>query len=702
MIRSTPALVLFAAFTATISLPATTFPARRAPQDTTLLQAMLAAEDARVETPVRMGPLLAGLTSDDPETQRIAVRALGRLERPSLVPTIASLLSSPAPSVRAEAANALGQSVFNGGAELVFDSLLTHLVVDDDPLARGAIAEALGRLPYDTAARIEHAKHALLAASQSVDGAWAPLETLVGVARGFESLARRQSATLPLSDSTLMRLEALARYRSQERSANGTSSVAFVRRLATAALTSSGRVGAGWIEEQQADSDEQVRRLAVVATGALREGPEQLARLLATAIADASPMVRYEALRQTGGREQLPNGCDPILRATSDPSPTVALLAIDLLGARCADHARTVSILIDMVAGRDASRVVGSWHSAAHAAVALALVEPDSLRPLLPRFVAHENFFVRMYAARAAAVLLDAALLETLAFDEHHNVREVAIGALNRLRGHTADSIYIAALKSGDYQLVRTAVSALAGTPNGDVVVPALLAALHRITLERRQTSRDARTALLERVAELGDVNYADALRPYLGDFDAAVAELAASVLSSWTGSTHMARPQPGPTFPLPSMEEIGRLDRSRAIIHMRGGTLIEVALFASEAPTNAARFVRLARSDYFNGLTFHRVAPNFVIQGGSPGANEFAGDGPYTRDELTARPHLRGTVGLSTRGRDTGDAQIFINLVDNVRLDHNYTIFGEVVRGMDVVDATLEGAEIERIVISY
>ncbi len=86
------------------------------------------------------------------------------------------------------------------------------------------------------------------------------------------------------------------------------------------------------------------------------------------------------------------------------------------------------------------------------------------------------------------------------------------------------------------------------------------------------------------------------------------------------------------------------------------------------------------------------------MIQGGSPGANEYAGDGPYTRDELTARPHLRGTVGITTRGRDTGDAQIFVNLVDNVRLDHNYTIFAEVSAGMDVADAVLEGGTIERI----
>ena len=74
--------------------------------------------------------------------------------------------------------------------------------------------------------------------------------------------------------------------------------------------------------------------------------------------------------------------------------------------------------------------------------------------------------------------------------------------------------------------------------------------------------------------------------------------------------------------------------------------------------------------------------SPNFVIQGGSPHANEYAGDGPYTRDEISHQAHWRGTVGLSTRGRDTGDAQIFINLTDNVRLDFNYTIYGEVVEG--------------------
>lgn len=105
-----------------------------------------------------------------------------------------------------------------------------------------------------------------------------------------------------------------------------------------------------------------------------------------------------------------------------------------------------------------------------------------------------------------------------------------------------------------------------------------------------------------------------------------------------------------------------------------------------------------MAREGTLDGLTFHRVVPNFVIQGGSPRANEYAGHGAYTRDEVGLRPQWRGTVGVSTRGRDTGDGQIYVNLADNVRLDHDYTLLGEVVSGMDVVDAVLEGDVIARV----
>ena len=115
-------------------------------------------------------------------------------------------------------------------------------------------------------------------------------------------------------------------------------------------------------------------------------------------------------------------------------------------------------------------------------------------------------------------------------------------------------------------------------------------------------------------------------------------------------------------------------------------------------APLAFGRIKRLVAQKYYDGLTFHRVVPNFVVQGGSPGANEYVGDSRFLRDELSTRPHSRGTVGLSTRGHHTGDAQIFINLADNRTLDFEYTVIGETdLPGMAVVDTIQEGTRITR-----
>jgi len=331
--------------------------------------------------------------------------------------------------------------------------------------------------------------------------------------------------------------------------------------------------------------------------------------------------------------------------------------------------------------------------------VSLSRTNADAAGRLLPYFVSNPVWQLRMYAARAATNLEAASILEGLAGDSHPNVRQVAIRALSVLRGHSDDSIYVAALDSNDSQLLMAAADALEGSRD-TAALPALTSALDRITAQQRQTSRDARRALINRVGELGNASSAEALTPYLRDFDPEIAEAAARILTAWTGTPQQAEPQRLPRQPFPSMVELLSLAGARVLIEMDAGGVIELQLFPFQAPTNVARFARLARAGYYDGLTFHRVLPNFVIQGGSPGANEFWGDGPFTRDEITDRSNLRGTVGISTRGRDTGDAQIFVNLVDNVRLDHNFTLFGEVVRGMDVVDAALEGATMKSVTI--
>lgn len=111
--------------------------------------------------------------------------------------------------------------------------------------------------------------------------------------------------------------------------------------------------------------------------------------------------------------------------------------------------------------------------------------------------------------------------------------------------------------------------------------------------------------------------------------------------------------------------------------------------------------FAQLAESGQYNGLTFHRIVSNFVIQGGSPGADEYDGrTREFMRDEVGFARNARGTIGISTRGRDTGDGQIYFNLIDNFRLDRDYTVLARMVTGFDVMDRVQEGDVIERVEI--
>ena len=140
-----------------------------------------------------------------------------------------------------------------------------------------------------------------------------------------------------------------------------------------------------------------------------------------------------------------------------------------------------------------------------------------------------------------------------------------------------------------------------------------------------------------------------------------------------------------------PDMASVLKLKSSHLLITMKSGGVMELEMYPEQAPATVERMVALVRKGYFDGSTLHRWAPNFVVQGGSPGANEVVGDSPFMNDEVGLRPHRRGAVGISTRGHDTGDAQSFIDMNDNDRLNHAYTVWASVVKGMDVADTVLE-----------
>jgi cyclophilin family peptidyl-prolyl cis-trans isomerase len=589
--------------------------------------------------------------------------------------------------VRTETVNAIGQLARGPeGVASAKTRLLARVRGEQEPRVRGVAAATLGRLAYTTAADVQQAEKAI-APLVPMSPTVVNLDEIAGAVEGLEALIRVSGKLSAPSADTIARLRVAAQLEGRQQD---TQVLVRIRRLATSAITAAGRLDRELLEAGARDPDDEVRRLVMVGARTDVEGREAILR---KGLADPEPRVRYAAL-QSWGRALQTQSCEPVLAAIRDDNPHVKLLAIDLLGTACPEPPPVVAALSGIAQAITPAR--DQWHLPAHAFVSLARIAPSEARTLLPGYVGHPIWQVRMYAAHAAAPLAATDALLTLSRDNNDNVREAALGELVALKRPETMNVALDALTRFDYQLLLTAARALATAPDKEKTVAALLATLARVTDEKRDTSRDPRMAILNALDQLA-LPRADALRPYLRDFDPAVAQKAAEILQKWTTTPVAATPQPLPLTP-PTIAAVDALRNVRLRFVMAGKGAFEIALVPDEAPLSALRVATRAREGYYNGLTFHRVVPNFVIQGGSPGANEYVGDGPYMRDEVGLRPHRRGSVGISTRGRDTGDAQIFVNLVDLPQLDHNYTVFAEVVSGMEVVDRVLEGDVIERV----
>jgi cyclophilin family peptidyl-prolyl cis-trans isomerase/HEAT repeat protein len=666
--------------------------------DTASWMAILAAEDRRASRPGDLETLRAGLGSEHPGIRRAAGRALGRLERPELAGDILPLLVDDVPQVRAEAANALAQALRPGGPGAAWehrDALASRLLdADEDPEVRAALARSLARLPVADAGELGRLEEVLVSASRLPPDslgveADSPPTALVGIARGALFLYRGAvAAGLSPGHGLPERLEEWATSRGP----------AALRRTALAARLAAGAPAEGVLPRLLEDPDPGVRRLAVTAIPSL-SGLAPREEWIARALADPSPEVRLEGARSWGRTLQATRGCAPLMAATEDPADGVALAALDALGDPCPEG-EDVPGLLEALAGALPAGVDGSWHRATRAFVTLARVAPERAAPLLGAFVEHDSPFVRAHAARAAGALGETEMLRRLVGDPAPIVREAALPALVPLAGADADSILVAQLDLDDPQLLMTTARLLEGSPEGGPAIPALFRVLGRLSDMAAPTTRDARLAILRRIGELASVWQVAQVDPYLEDIDPEVAAEAARILEGLTGEPHRPRPAGLPPLPLPTVQELRELEGVRAVMVMVGGDTLLIRLLPFEAPTNAARFARMVRDGTFDGLTLHRVAPNFVLQGGSPGANEYAGHGAYTRDETGLVGHWQGTVGISTRGRDTGDGQIFINIVDNLRLDHDYTVFAEVVSGPEPFHRIQEGARIEAITL--
>ena len=195
-------------------------------------------------------------------------------------------------------------------------------------------------------------------------------------------------------------------------------------------------------------------------------------------------------------------------------------------------------------------------------------------------------------------------------------------------------------------------------------------------------------------------------LKTALADKDWAVRVRAAMLLKELDPASAADVDQqirPAPTTAETATYEATRLTSppvsTAAYIDTDRGT-IEIELAVLDAPLTVENFVTLARKGFFSGLSVHRVVADFVIQSGDPRGDGEGGPNYAIRDELNELAYLRGSVGMALDWPDTGGSQFFITHSPQPHLDGGYTIFGQVIEGMDVVNRIARGDRIERIEI--
>lgn len=137
-----------------------------------------------------------------------------------------------------------------------------------------------------------------------------------------------------------------------------------------------------------------------------------------------------------------------------------------------------------------------------------------------------------------------------------------------------------------------------------------------------------------------------------------------------------------------------------QATIQFENGEKMVVELYDEAAPNTVANFEKLANEEFYDGLTFHRVIPDFVIQGGCPNGRGTGGPGYTIKCETEGNPHKheRGSLSMAHAGKDTGGSQFFVCHSPQPHLDGRHTVFGKVIEGVDTVDRVRVGDVMQKV----
>jgi len=628
--------------------------------------------------------LTAMLRDEEARIRRRAALAIGHVGLGGGVPPLVALLSSEMdPEVRQMAAFALGLL----GDKRARDPLVAALA-DPAPIVQGSAAEALG----------------LIGDASTAD----PIGRMVGQIVQSGALAE-----MPAEDDDARRDTPVAAAR--------LGMYALVRlkaypQLASAVLDANGQPRVRWwqlafalqrLEERRAlpallafakDSNPFARAFAVKGLATLKD--KSALPVLMPLLSSGDRSVLIETIRALG-RIGDPSAAAPLLKFVSaaDTDPQVRVEAIGALsGVGAADNGAINDALLDLLS--DPSPIVR-----AAALRSTAAIDPENFVTILSGLDPDPHWSVRAALAMTLGTLpseIGLPRLRQMLGDTDQRVIPSVLAALVKQKAPDAAAILLERLKADDLAVRAAAASAIGELkpPGGDQA----LADAYR--LGQRDAMYTARAAALAALQQYGAAAALPVLQTALTDKDWTIRIRAAGLIKQLDpnriGGDIDAAIRPAPTTVPAETYQAPRLVTppvsTQVYVETDRGT-IQIELAVIDAPLTVENFISLARKGFFDGLSIHRVVPDFVVQDGDPRGDGEGGPGYTIRDEFNERPYLRGTVGMALDPwPDTGGSQWFITLSPQPHLDAKYTVFGRVVAGMDVVDRIQQWDVIRRV----
>ncbi len=643
--------------------------------------------------------------------RRRAIMALGRIGYPSgVAPLIDVMNNDRIPEMRALAAFSLGEIESHYAAS----ELLARLQPDKERYdqVRARVAEALGKI----------ASNKLSAEALGRFGIKTITDTLVALLPPADKpLSNDQKLITSLTINALLRIKQPSAVQA--------------------------------IAAQLRSPESNIRWQAANALARIRDGIQPAVPALLPLLDDKEPLVRANAARALGVAKDA-GAVEPLVRLLADADERVVANAINALGAIASQRAveslvalgnkqmegyrafdrekqgvpsqQNMLLLIATALGniKDARGVAflkslrlvdgqpGRFVEVETAiarfgeAVFFDLPEPVSLpKDDWKAVSAYAQGLGELGTARARSILADLLAGKSYGKPDPRAVSDI-LTAMAAAKAENLREVLLEQLKADDV-MVRTTAATLIGDLN-DSSDPIIRALEEAYRAARADKMNDARIAIIEAADKLKHPMNIQMLAEETRDEDYVVRMKAAELLRQST------TPVPMPSTKLSIGKVETKHDRAYyrrimllatqiknpiAILRTKKGD-IRIELLASDAPMTADNFIQLARSGYFDGLTFMRVVPNFVIQGGDPRNDMNGGPGYQIRDEINLRPYGTGAVGMALSGKDTGGSQFFITHSPQPHLDGGYTVFGQVIEGMDTVNRIARGDRIERVEI--